>query len=232
VIKKSVLFLLIFMSGISLFAQKNSKQKPDIGVSIKTDADSASYYYGYFTAKQLADQGLVGINIDVFSLGWRDATNNVELKETIEEVNLFMQKYFMSMQARAHEKALQEGRDFLEANKKKRGVVALPSGVQYRILQEGTGTKPTMDDVVDVIYHGMLIDGSVFDSSKETGDTVTFPVGGVVAGFAEALTLMNEGAIWEVYIPSELGYGQRGAGPIPPNTVLIFEINMIRVHRD
>ena len=205
--------------------------KPNYKVSLKTDADSVSYYYGYFTGKQVAEQGLDGINTDALAKGWRDALNGVEVKETMEEVNMFMQRYFMNLQARIGEKALKEGQDFLEANKKKQGVVTLPSGLQYKIIKEGTGNKPTEADMVDVVYHGTLIDGTVFDSAKDRGDTATFPVNGVVPGFSEALTLMNEGAIWEVYIPSELGYGEnvRPGGPIPANSTLIFEIDMVKV---
>ncbi|MDR1173024.1 MAG: FKBP-type peptidyl-prolyl cis-trans isomerase, partial [Bacteroidales bacterium] len=129
-------------------------------------------------------------------------------------------------------KNLKEGQDFLEENKKKQGVVTLPSGVQYEIVKEGTGAKPTEGDQVNVVYHGTLVDGTMFDSSRERGDTATFNVNGVVPGFKEALTLMNEGSSWKVYIPSELGYGERGAGgQIKPNSVIIFEIDLIKVNK-
>jgi len=205
--------------------------KPNYKVSLKNDTDSASYYFGYFNAKQLAAQGLDDLNTDAIAKGWRDFLKDVELKETDEEVGMFMQKFFMAVQTRANEKSMKEGLDYLEANKKKQGVVTLPSGLQYKILREGTGAKPTAEDMVDVVYHGSLIDGTVFDSAKDRGDTATFPVSGVVAGFSEALTLMNEGSIWEVYIPSEMGYGEMGryGSPIKPNSVLIFEIDLVKV---
>ena len=207
--------------------------KPNYKVSLKTDTDSASYYFGYFNGRQLATQGLDDINTDAVAKGWRDALNDVKLVETDEEVGMFMQKYFMAVQTRASEKSMKEAQDFFDANAKKQGVFDRPSGLQFKIIREGTGIKPTREDKVDVVYHGTLIDGTVFDSSKERGDTVTFPVGGVVPGFSEALTLMTEGSIWEVYIPSELGYGERPpyGSRIKPNSVLIFEIDMVKVKK-
>ena len=205
--------------------------KPNYKVSLKNDTDSASYYLGYLNGKQFATHGMDELSTDAIAKGWRDALNDVKLNESDEQVNMFMQTYFMSAQARATEKALKEGQDFLEANKKKQGVVTLPSGLQYKIIKDGTGIKPSKDDMADVVYHGTLIDGTVFDSAKEREDTASFGVGQVVPGFSEALTLMNEGSIWEVYIPSELGYGEnvRPGGPIKPNSVLIFEINLVKV---
>ena len=144
---------------------------------------------------------------------------------------MYLQYFFTNLQTRVSEKALKEGQDWLEANKKKQGVVTLPSGLQYKIIKEGTGVKPTAEDLVEVIYHGTLIDGTVFDSTKERGDTATIPLFRVVQGFSEALTLMNEGSIWEVYIPAELGYGMnvQPGGPIPPQSTLIFELNLVKV---
>ncbi len=214
--------------------------KPDYKVSLKNDVDSASYYIGYFNAKQMTSQGFDEYNTDAMAKGWQDAKNDVKLNENDEQIGMFMQRYFTGMQARAKEKQakesekiLKDGKDFLEANKTKEGVVTLPDGLQYKVIKNGTGVKPTKDDLVDVVYHGTLIDGKVFDSSKEQGDTVSFDVSGVVPGFSEALTLMSEGSGWEVYIPSELGYGTnvRPGGPIKPNSTLIFEINLVKVNK-
>ncbi len=222
----------ILMSAVVLLASCGGG-KPNYNVSLKNDTDSASYYFGYFNGKQLAAQGLDNINTDAVAKGWQDALKEVELAESEEQVGTFMQKYFMAAQTRANEKAIKAGQEFLEENKKKQGIVTLPSGVQYKIIKEGTGAKPSKEDMVDVVYHGTLTNGTVFDSSKERGDTATFGVGQVVPGFSEALTLMNEGSTWEVYIPAELGYGAnvRPGGPIPPNSVLIFEIDMIKVNK-
>ena len=207
--------------------------KPNYNVSLKNDTDSASYYFGYFYGKQAVSQGLDEINTDALAKGWQDAQKAVELKDSEEQVGMFMQSYFATAQTRASSKALKAGQDFLEENKKKSGVVTLPSGLQYKIIREGKGAKPSKEDQADLLYHGTLIDGTVFESSKERGDTVTFDVGNMVPGFTEALTLMSEGSIWEVYIPSELGYGEnvRPGGPIKPNSVLIFEIDMVKVNK-
>ena len=207
--------------------------KPNYKVSLKTDTDSASYYIGYSMGFNVAGSDISDFNIDAMAKGVQDAIKkNKPDDQEMQEMQMFLQSYFTNLQTRSSAKALKEGQDFLEANKKKQGVVTLPSGVQYKIIREGTGIKPTMEDQVDVVYHGTLIDGTVFQSTKESGDTIPFGVGQVVPGFSEALTLMNEGSIWEVYIPSELGYGEnpRG-GQIKPNSVLIFELNLVKVNK-
>ena len=208
-------------------------RKPNYKVSLKTDADSASYYLGYSIGTNFPQMDFEDVNINAFAKGLQEAVKQgKEVDQVkIQELQMFLNDFFMNLQNRTSEKALKEGQDFLEANKKKQGVVTLPSGVQYKIIREGTGNKPTMDDDADLLYHGTLIDGTVFDSSKERGDTVNFPVSGVVPGFSEALTLMTEGSIWEVYIPAELAYGERSPDPqrMKPNSVLIFEIDMIKV---
>jgi len=125
-----------------------------------------------------------------------------------------------------------KGRGFLEENKKKPGVVVRKSGLQYIVLKEGKGQKPRIIDDVEVHYHGTLINGEVFDSSIERGQTITFPVRGVISGWTEALLLMNEGSKWKLFIPSEHAYGTRGAGAkIGPNETLIFEVELIKVIR-
>jgi FKBP-type peptidyl-prolyl cis-trans isomerase FklB len=124
------------------------------------------------------------------------------------------------------------GEAFLAANKKKTGVVTLADGLQYKILTEGTGQKPTASDSVTVNYAGTLIDGTEFDSSYKRGEPITFPVNGVIAGWTEALKLMPVGSTWELYIPSELAYGKYGAGPqIGPNAVLIFKVELLDIKK-
>jgi len=209
--------------------------KPNYKVSLKTETDSASYFVGYYYGVGLASMEFDDVNINALAKGLHEALENGKNvdEQKMMEIQMFLNNYVGQLQARAQEKSLKEGQDFLEANMKKQGVVTLPSGLQYKIIQDGSGPKATMEDEVDVVYHGTLIDGTVFDSSKERGDTVPIRVGGVVTGFGEALTLMSEGSIWEVYIPSELGYGQnvRPGGLVPPNAVLIFEINAVKVKK-
>ncbi len=124
-----------------------------------------------------------------------------------------------------------EGEAFLAENKSKESVVTLPSGLQYKILKEGSGAVPSAKDKVTTHYHGTLIDGTVFDSSYERGQPATFPVNGVIAGWTEALQLMQEGAKWKLFLPSNLAYGSQGAGQdIGPNTTLIFDVELIAVN--
>ena len=123
-----------------------------------------------------------------------------------------------------------KGEEFLAANKNKKGVVTLPSGLQYHVIKEGTGKKPTANDEVEVHYHGTLLDGTVFDSSIDRNQPVTFAVNRVIPGWTEVLQLMKEGAKWKVFIPSQLAYRQRGAPPrIGPNETLIFDIELLKV---
>jgi len=223
-------------SGILVFAiivlASCGGGKPNYKVSLKTDVDSASYYIGYYYGVNTASMDFEDVNINAFAKGLQEALKNGKDvdEDKMMELQMFLNGFFMNLQSRAGEKSLKEGRDFLEANKKKQGVVTLPSGLQYKIIREGKGAKPGYEDIAELVYHGTLIDGTVFDSSKERGDTVTFEVSRVIPGFTEALTLMNEGSIWEVYVPSELGYGEGGMGQmIKPNSVLIFEIDMVKV---
>jgi FKBP-type peptidyl-prolyl cis-trans isomerase FklB len=225
----------MLMSCGSKSASKTSSKTEIDSISLPggyTDTDSISFLIGYNTGKQIANSGIDGFNVKAMSKGMQSAIDKKVIKMSDQDMNTFFQKYFTGLETKVSEKNLREGQAFLEENKKKQGVVTLTSGLQYKIIKEGAGIKPAKEDQVKVVYHGTLIDGTVFDSSKERGDTATFPVGGVVPGFTEALTLMNEGSVWEVYIPSELGYGSvnRG-GPIKPNSVLVFEINLAKVEK-
>ncbi len=218
---------------LAAIVMASCSSKPNYSVSLKSDTDSASYFLGYFYGKQMTGMGFEEPNIDAIAKGWQDAKGKVELKESEQEIGMFLQKYFTGIQEKANEKYMKEGQAFLEANKTKSGVVTLPNGLQYRIIKEGNGAKPTMEDEVDVVYHGTLTDGTVFDSSKDRQDTATFGVGRVVPGFGEALTLMNEGSTWEVFIPAELGYGENPnpRSGIKPNSVLVFEIDLVKVKK-
>lgn len=125
--------------------------------------------------------------------------------------------------------AVNAGVEFLQANAKKDGVVVTASGLQYKVLQSGNGATPGLTDTVVTHYHGTFIDGKVFDSSVDRGEPLEFPVNGVISGWTEALQLMKEGDKWQLFIPSELAYGKRGVGPIPPDTALVFEVELIDV---
>ena len=129
------------------------------------------------------------------------------------------------------ERSLEEGKEFLAANKEKEGVVETESGLQYKIEVEGTGISPEETDTVEVNYEGRLIDGTVFDSSYDRGESVKFPLNRVIKGWTEGLTYVKEGGKIQLYIPAELGYGKRGTGPIPGNSTLIFDIELVKVSK-
>jgi len=141
-------------------------------------------------------------------------------------------EYLQKLKAEKMSKNKVAGEQFLAENKSKPGVVTLPSGLQYIILKEGTGAKPTAADKVKTHYHGTLIDGTVFDSSVERGEPISFPVGGVIKGWTEALQLMPVGSKWKLFIPSELAYGDRQAGPkIGPGSALIFDVELLDIEK-
>ncbi len=197
--------------------------------------DRESYSLGYQFGNSLKTQG-VDINMEIYASGIQDAVGGKEPlmgQEEIQTTISELQKRVAAvMQKAMKEKAvknLAEGKAFLEENKKKEGVKALPSGLQYKVLVGGSGKTPAANDTVTVHYRGALIDGTEFDSSLKRGKPAAFPVSGVIKGWTEALQLMKEGGKWQLFIPPELAYGERGNSPIGPNSVLIFEVELISV---
>jgi FKBP-type peptidyl-prolyl cis-trans isomerase FklB len=202
-------------------------------VELKDQKDKESYSLGYMFGQSIKAQGL-DINLEVYSSGIRDALGGTKpplSQEEIQKTVAELQKRVMAARQKElkemAEKNLAEGKTFLEENKKKEGVKTLPSGLQYKTLTEGSGKTPKATDQVTVNYRGTLIDGTEFDSSYKRGTPATFQADKVVRGWTEALQLMKEGSKWQLFIPSELGYGERGTGPIPPNSTLIFEVELI-----
>lgn len=210
-----------------------SKKAPK---TLNTLEDKAGYAIGLQVGKQVVKTKDL-INKEALLLGMNDALDGSASKLSEEEIQKAMQEFSVKAQAAAMEemkKAFEankkEGEAFLAANKAKEGVVTLPSGLQYKIITKGTGKTPKATDTVETNYKGMLINGTEFDSSYKRGQSATFPVNGVIAGWTEALQLMKEGGKWELYIPSELAYGEKGAGQvIQPNSVLVFEIELLKV---
>jgi len=215
-----------------------------LGVSCSGDGTSEvtsqkqreSYSLGYQFGKNLKFQE-TEIDFDVYMAGLRDALEGREALLTQDEIRLTInnlqkrlaeaQQKFQKEQA---EKNLAEGRSFLEENGKKEGVITLQSGLQYKVLSEGSGESPKKGDTVTVHYKGTLINGTEFDSSYSRGQPQNFRVDGVIAGWTEALQLMREGAKWQLFIPSALAYGEKGVPQrIPPNSTLIFEIELISI---
>jgi len=203
---------------------------------LKTQRDKVSYSMGLDIGRMFKMQG-VDVDLELVTRGLKDAytgSQSLLTDEEMQEVLTNFKKEFIAKQQelakQQGEKNKREGGIFLETNKKKEGVQTLPSGLQYKVLKAGAGKKPTATDTVTVHYRGTLIDGKEFDSSYRRGKPATFPVNGVIPGWTEALPLMEEGAKWELFIPSNLAYGERGAGrDIGPNATLIFEVELISI---
>jgi len=194
--------------------------------------DDASYCVGMSVGQSLQNQDLENINVDQFIKGMKDVFSNSKTAFSPQEANSIIQNYLDKQTSSKYEIFKKEGIDFLAANSKKENVVTLPSGLQYEILIQGTGPKPTKNSEVTVHYHGTLIDGTVFDSSVERGSPATFGVTQVIKGWTEALQLMPVGSKWKLYIPENLAYGANPhpGGPIKPNMTLIFEVELLDAH--
>ena len=194
--------------------------------------DKLSYALGLNVGYSYLATGINNLQVDDFAEGVRAVMEAKEPAISIDEAKQIINEFFTQLQAEAAKAAeanLQAGEAFLAENAKREGVITLPSGLQYEVLATGEGRKPKATDKVQCHYHGTLIDGMVFDSSVQRGTPAVFGVNQVIPGWVEALQLMNEGSRWKLYIPSKLGYGAQGAGPIPPHATLIFEVELIKV---
>lgn len=205
-------------------------------VPLKDQKDRISYVIGIDIGTNLKRQS-IEINPEALLRGLRDGLSGNKPLMTDQEMNETIAAFQREMQAKQEEvakkmgeKNKKEGETFLAENRKKEGVVTLPSGLQYKVLKKGSGRKPKLTDTVTTHYRGTLIDGTEFDSSYRRNQPATFPVNGVIAGWTEALQLMEEGAKWQLFVPPQLAYGERGAGPqIGPHATLIFEVELISI---
>ena len=198
--------------------------------------DKVSYALGIGIGRQLSQMGATALNIDDFAQAIKDVlAGNLKMNEAEAQqlVQDFFAKQEAKQQAEASEKgksAKAEGERFLAENGKKAGIITTPSGLQYQVLREGNGKSPKSTDTVECHYEGTLIDGTKFDSSYDRGQTATFPLNQVIAGWTEGLQLMQEGGKYRFFIPYNLGYGERGAGAsIPPFAALVFDVELVAV---
>jgi FKBP-type peptidyl-prolyl cis-trans isomerase FklB len=220
--------VILCLAPVPVFAQK----KP----ALATQKDKVSYSIGLDIGRRLKAQD-IDVNPALMADGIKDGMGSGKPRMTDDEIRQIMIAFQTEMRTRQMEKVkkladknLKEGQAFLAGNSKKAGVNTTASGLQYKVIKEGDGKTPTLSDTVIAHYRGTLLDGTEFDSSYKRGEPATFPVTGVIPGWTEVLQLMHTGAKYEVYIPSNLGYGEQGAGSeIGPNATLIFEIELIGV---
>jgi len=224
--------LFIVLTTLVMAAQALAQGDP----ALKDDKEKISYSVGVEIGTTLKKQG-IDVAPDVLTRGVRDGLTGAKTlmteEEIIETLTNFKKEYIAKKQELSKqlaEKNKKEGEIFLAENKKKEGVKSLPSGLQYKVIKPGSGKKPKAEDLVTVHYRGTFIGGAEFDSSYRHGKPATFPANRVIPGWTEVLQLMEEGAKWEVFIPSKLAYGEQGAGnDIGPNATLIFEIELVSV---
>ncbi|HTR81902.1 MAG TPA: FKBP-type peptidyl-prolyl cis-trans isomerase [Bacteroidota bacterium] len=224
----SLLFLCLVVLPPWLDAQTDS--------TLKTERDKVSYIIGTDIGKNLKKQG-IEVDPELMFKGFKDGYSDNKLllsDSAIQECMTSFQQEMMAKQsevsAKLAEKNKADGEAFLAANKKRDSVVTLPSGLQYKILVKGKGKSPKLEDTVTAHYRGMLIDGTEFDNSYKRGEPLTIPVNGVIPGWTEALQHMTVGSKWQLFIPSELAYGERGAGQIiGPNATLIFDVELLSI---
>jgi len=234
----SVLVALFFLTGLAYAEEKApaKDQKEETNITFKDQKEKVSYIIGLDVGKRLKSQS-IDVDSDIFMKGLKDALEDAKPAMTDEEIREVMTAFNQEMKKKHDEevkkqaeKNKKEGEAFLEANKKKEGVVTLPSGLQYKIIKEGDGPTPKDNETVTVNYRGKLLDGTEFDSSYKRGQPATFSVKGVIPGWTEALQLMKVGSKWELFVPAKLAYGERGAGNvIGPDAALIFEVELLSV---
>jgi FKBP-type peptidyl-prolyl cis-trans isomerase FklB len=231
VVAMSVLALGLLAAQVS--AAEVAAEKTSV---LQTEKDKVSYGIGVEVARGFQQQG-IEVNIDVLVKGLRDALSGAKLLMTEDDLRATLSAFQVELAQRkaqaaktAAEDNKKAGEAFLAQNRTKEGVVTLPSGLQYKILKAGDGTKPTDADTVECQYRGTLINGAEFDSSYRRGQPATFKVSGVIAGWQEALKLMPVGSKWQLFVPAQLAYGEQGAGDvIGPNATLIFEVELLAI---
>ncbi len=229
------LLTVLFLSGVIL-SSCNSETMENKEVNLNSEIDTISYSLGVDIANNLKTNGVDSLNSDAIAIAINDVMSARDLIISKEDAKNILQTYFMklqetsqSVQNKTFEKNIEIGQNFLNENSKKDGVVTLESGLQYKVLTEGNGSKPLATNTVKVNYHGTLLDGTVFDSSFDRGQPVEFALNQVISGWTEGLQYMSEGATFEFYIPYNLAYGANGNQGIEPYSTLLFKVELLEV---
>lgn len=207
----------------------NSGSMTQTSAPLKTASDTASFYIGYMYGSGMQRMGLKEPNMNAIVAGMNSALQGKETETNPQAMEMYLNNYFQQLAMKRAEENLEKGKKFLADNAKKSGVDTLSDGIQYKIIKKGEGAKPAATDVVKVHYRGTLIDGTEFDSSIKRGEPAEFQLNRVIPGWTKALQEMPVGSKWEIYIPADQAYGQRGGGPIGPNETLIFEVELLDI---
>lgn len=225
----SRLFIALFLF-IGLACNNAGDSTINKDTSLSTNQDSVSFALGYQNGDFLASEGATEFSYDAYIAGF---INGIEHTERLDEATraTLINDFRIQITAALKDQNTAESEAFLEENRTKEGVMVTESGLQYKVIEEGTGESPTPESTVEVHYEGTLIDGTKFDSSYDRGETIEFPLNGVIRGWTEGLQLMKEGATYMFYIPSDLAYGEnpRPGGLIKPNAALIFKVELVSV---
>lgn len=234
-----ILFISVLTLSLSVYSQtkkpvvKKPVTKPVTAPKplLKTGLDSLSYSIGMNIGANMKAQGIDKLNYIAFNKGVADALS--DKKDPImnqEQCNMTIQQKLQEYAAKKNFAVKEEGRKFMAENKKQPGVVELPSGIQYKIITQGTGVKPALEDTIKVHYKGTTLDGQIFDDSYSRGEPIEFPLNNLIEGWKQTLVLMPVGSKWQLFIPSDYAYGERGAGgSIPGGATLIFELELLDV---
>lgn len=231
-LKSAGLLLALAGAALLLAGCGGDEPKPVAGPEFKTEDQKVSYAIGYNIGSNLAQQKGVTVDLQSFQAGVADSLAGTDMRipeSEVEAAFASMQGRIQEATAKVAETNLAASKAYLAANKTKPGVTTTASGLQYEIIAAGMGRRPKATDKVEVHYHGTLIDGTVFDSSVRRGQTIEFAVNGVIPGWTEALQLMPVGSKWKLTVPPDLAYGPVDRGQIPPNSTLIFEVELIAI---
>lgn len=228
---------LFVMSSLALAVSLTACNKPSSSsTKLATDDAKAAYSIGYMTAKSMSAQ-VPALDTKSYAAGFKDAYAKKDPAIKEEDMKTVLMAFEAKVRKEAEDKqkkdaaeAVTKGAAYLAENAKKAGVITTASGLQYQVIKEGTGAKPVATDTVKVHYEGKLVDGTVFDSSIKRGEPVSFPLNQVIAGWTEGVQLMTVGSKYKFVIPANLAYGEQGGGPIPANSVLTFEVELLEIN--
>ncbi len=225
-----ILFISLFIA-LTFFSCKNDK-KGEAKIESSSN-NNFSYAFGILIGTNLKTKGLsaADVNVEDFERGLKAALGEGKAEMDVQAAQGLVQKEMENRQQMSSAKSLEENKKFLEENAKKSSIKTTASGLQYEVIKDAKGPKPTLKDKVKVHYHGTLVNGTIFDSSVDRGEPITFPLNGVIQGWQEGLQLMNVGSKYRLFIPSDLGYGPNPAGIIPANSLLIYEVELLSIEK-